>query len=102
MQGDNIEESLIKVSSYIDINVFTSGNITCEAQNKINTTSETRKFLVCEVPGCFGVKDADDMWFSEGQLVTVDCYASLYYFTDIKWYRNGSELNSKYQMFEII
>lgn len=94
LQGDNKAESLIKVSSYIHINVFTSGNITCEAQNNIDKTSETRKFLVCEVPGCFGVKEADDMWFSEGQPVTVDCYASLYYFTDIKWYRNGSELNT--------
>lgn len=97
MQGENVAESLIRISSYININVFTSGNITCKAQNVMNTTSVTRKFLVCEVPSCFGVKDPDETWFSEGQHVTVDCYASIYYFNDVKWYRNGSELNGKFK-----
>lgn len=93
MQPNNVAESLIQVSSYVDINVTRSGNITCLAENKSNSTMDTRNLLVYEVPNGFGLKDENRLWFSEGQQVSVDCYASLYYFTNIKWFRNNTQLN---------
>ncbi|CAH0721653.1 unnamed protein product, partial [Brenthis ino] len=96
VEPKNVAESLIQVSSYLDINVTRSGNITCLAENKSNNTMDTRNFFVYEVPNGFGLKNENRLWFSEGQQVSVDCYASLYYFNDIKWFRNNTELNATF------
>ncbi|XP_032511632.2 vascular endothelial growth factor receptor 1 isoform X2 [Danaus plexippus] len=87
----NIAESLIKVTSYLTFNVRTSGNITCHAFNGMNTTDSTRRFLVYEIAGGFGIKNSDDTWFPERQQVVLRCYASKYDFVNVTWRRHDDE-----------
>lgn len=44
-----------------------------------------------EVSGGFGVKDADNTWFHEGQYVSVECYASKYNFESVRWIREDNK-----------
>ncbi|CAH2092052.1 unnamed protein product [Euphydryas editha] len=88
---DTKAESLIKVSSFVKVLVQTSGNITCHAHNSIGNGSATRKLLVYEVSGGFGVNDTDSTWFYEGQHASVECYASKYNFESVRWIREDNK-----------
>lgn len=91
LANDIRTESLIKVSSQLKLPVYNSGNITCYAYNSEGNYSVTRNFLVYEVSGGFGVKDADNTWFYEGQYVSVECYASKYNFESVRWIREDNK-----------
>ncbi|CAG5055924.1 unnamed protein product [Parnassius apollo] len=87
--------TLNTVTSYLPIPVHTSGNITCKASNAIGSASASRKFLVYEVPGGFGIKHSNETWFYENQNVTMTCLASKYDFVNIVWVGiDGVELES--------
>ncbi|XP_014355905.2 vascular endothelial growth factor receptor 1 isoform X2 [Papilio machaon] len=77
--------TLISTTSYVQIPVRVSGNITCKAKNAINSAAKSRKFLVQELVGGFGIKDIDRNWFYESQNVVLTCVASIYDFANLTW-----------------
>ncbi|CAH0628823.1 unnamed protein product [Chrysodeixis includens] len=80
-----VQESAYNVTAYLDISVHASGNITCKANNSIGTSTETRRLHVFEIPEGFGIKDAENSWFSQNQDVTITCIASVYYYQSVTW-----------------
>ncbi|XP_050342189.1 vascular endothelial growth factor receptor 1 isoform X3 [Nymphalis io] len=84
-------ESIIRVSSLVKVPVQTSGTVICHARNSEGNDSATRNLLVYEIPGGFGVKNADKAWFPEGQRVRMACYASKYNFLNVRWIRDDNK-----------
>ncbi|CAB3236151.1 unnamed protein product [Arctia plantaginis] len=65
--------------------VHTSGYITCKASNKIDTDNVTRRLIVYEMEGGFGIKNRENTWFPQNQDVTITCVASKYDFSNVSW-----------------
>ncbi|XP_050672599.1 vascular endothelial growth factor receptor 1 isoform X2 [Leptidea sinapis] len=91
LSAESRSDSIIKTTSILKIPARTSGTITCHAHNSVNRTSLSRRFLIYEVPDGFGL-DSQKSWFSEGDRVLVQCYASKYDFTNVTWIDDEGEL----------
>ncbi|KPJ01940.1 Vascular endothelial growth factor receptor 1 [Papilio xuthus] len=81
----NTLSTLITTTSYVQIPVRVSGNISCKATNSLNSSTKSRKFIVQELVGGFGIKDIDRTWFYESQNVVLTCVASVYDFANLTW-----------------
>lgn len=89
------EITVYKAKAFLDIQVQNSGNITCNAFKKGKLASATRRLLVYEIENGFGVKNSDDLWFSQNDDATVTCIASKYDFESISWIgKDNEDLNS--------
>lgn len=53
-----------------------------------------RQFFVHEMPGGFGIENANRTWFPENENVVFRCLASVYDFDNnvTSWFRNGEPL----------
>ncbi|CAH2062831.1 unnamed protein product, partial [Iphiclides podalirius] len=72
-------------TSYLPIPVHVSGIITCKASNAVGSNSESRRFLVHEMRGGFGIKRSNVTWFHERQNIVLTCVASKYDFANLTW-----------------
>lgn len=85
LQGEDEVLSLYEVSSILEIRqVTTSGNVSCVATNK-EESSVTQPFLVYEVQDGLGIQDLKGTWFPEDERVSVTCVASKYDFSNVTW-----------------
>ncbi|KAJ8727036.1 hypothetical protein PYW08_015433 [Mythimna loreyi] len=87
------KESVYKQIALMEIPVHASGNITCKARNGFGERYETRRLLVYEMNNGFGIRDAQDTWFSENQDVSITCIASKYDFSSVTWLGSEEDLN---------
>ncbi|XP_068627778.1 vascular endothelial growth factor receptor 1 isoform X2 [Battus philenor] len=84
--SDKEVASLYSVTSYLQIPVHVSGNITCKATNGLKPDAwASRRFLVYEMHSGFGIKRSDQTWFFENQNVVLTCVASKYEFFNLTW-----------------
>lgn len=100
MQKDHIDK-LYKLTSELKIEARRSGNITCKATNEYGSDKATRQFFVQEMPGGFGIENANNTWFYENQNVALKCLVSVYDFdNNVTWFRNDESLtdNGKFSL----
>lgn len=83
--SSELQTSVYKMTAYLDIQIHTSGNITCKATNKWGNANVTRRLLVYEIEGGFGIENRENTWFSQNQDVTITCIASKYDFVEVTW-----------------
>lgn len=79
------------MTSYLDVPVLTSGNITCKAVNTVGETTVTQEFFVYEMDNGFGIVDKENAWFSENQSVKLKCVAAKCDFVNVTWTSDDAE-----------
>lgn len=86
-QADNVQQSAIKTTSFLRIPIHATGNITCRAENEKGIKSVSKQIFVYEVGGGFGITNSDS-WFPQNENVTKECFASLYKFDNVTWFKD--------------
>ncbi|XP_026326483.1 vascular endothelial growth factor receptor 1 isoform X4 [Hyposmocoma kahamanoa] len=92
LQIDRVDK-IYKITSELKIEARLSGNITCKATNEYGSDNSTRQFFVQEMPGGFGIENANHTWYPENENVEIRCLASVYDFdNNLTWFRNDEPL----------
>ncbi|XP_026747230.1 vascular endothelial growth factor receptor 1 isoform X3 [Trichoplusia ni] len=95
--------SVYNVTAYLDLSIHASGNISCKATNSMGTSIETRRLLVYEIFGGFGIKNAENTWFSQNQDVIITCIASIYDYQSVTWLGlDAEDMNETADAVEIV
>ncbi|XP_063823350.1 vascular endothelial growth factor receptor 1 isoform X2 [Ostrinia nubilalis] len=73
-----------QIESTIKVKATTAGNITCKAENNEKSALASKKLIVYEIDGGFGIEESPD-WYSENDRVTLRCLASVHEYTNVFW-----------------
>ncbi|KAM3968141.1 LOW QUALITY PROTEIN: PDGF- and VEGF-receptor related [Aphomia sociella] len=77
-------ETVYKGTSYVDVPVTISGNITCKATNVYGVSESSKELLVHEIIGGFGITESET-WYPENHNISLKCLASKYDYRNLTW-----------------